>query len=312
MKSNLFKGIMMAFMAVALTSCSKDDDVMPNTDQTIVEIVSENNNFSMLRTAVVRAGLTATLDGSGPFTVFAPTNDAFKAAGFTTEASINEVPVETLKSILLYHVLASKVNASAIPTASNTAVETAGGDNIFVTKGEAGVFVNGAKVTQADVMASNGVIHVVDKVLMPPMGNIVETLVGNSEFSFLVAAVLRASEGSTDVRAVLESDGPFTVFAPTNQAFMNAGFASEQAIRAASPAALTSILTYHVVQARVFSSGLRNGLSVDALMGGPLTFDLSADATVKGTSNTSASRITGVDMVTENGVIHVIDQVLLP
>src|SRR5690606_36585794 len=103
-----------------------------------------------------------------------------------------------------------------------------------------------------------------------------------------------------------------TVFAPTNQAFMNAGFANEQAIRTASPAALTSVLTYHVIQGRVFSSSLQNGLSVDALMGGPLTFNLSGGATVKGTSNSSASKITEVDMVTENGVIHVIVQVLMP
>lgn len=302
----------MAFMAVALSSCSKDDEVMPKTDQTIVEIVSENNNFSMLRAAVVRAGLAATLNGSGPFTVFAPTNDAFKAAGFATEASINEVPVETLQSILLYHVLASQVNASAIPTGVNTEVETAGEEDIFITKGEAGVSVNGARVTQADVMARNGVIHVIDRVLMPPMGDIVETLAGNSQFSLLVAAVLRASEGGTNVRAVLEGDGPFTVFAPTNQAFINAGFASEQAIRAASPAALTSILTYHVVQSHVFSSALRNGLSVDALMGGPLTFTVGGGAAIKGTSNTTASNITTADMVTDNGVIHVIDQVLLP
>lgn len=312
MKTQLVKGVMMAFLAVAVTSCSNDDEVIPQTDQTIVEIVSENNNFSMLRAAVVRAGLAATLNGSGPFTVFAPSNDAFKAAGFATEASINEVPVETLRSILLYHVLPSKVNASTIPTASNTAVETAGEEDVFITKSDAGVFVNGAKVTQADVMASNGVIHVIDKVLMPPAGDIVETLVGDSRFSLLVAAVLRASEGGTNVRAVLEGDGPFTVFAPTNQAFVNAGFANEQAIRAASPAALTSILTYHVIQSRVFSSALRNGLSVDALMGGPLTFNISGGATVKGTSNATASKITAADMVTDNGVIHVIDQVLLP
>ncbi|MCK7556793.1 fasciclin domain-containing protein [Chitinophaga sedimenti] len=300
-----------AAVSVFFTSCSKDDD--NNTkDSTITAIVTTNNDFSLLETALVHAGLTTVLSGQGPFTVFAPNNAAFVAAGFDTEAKIKAVPAETLKKILLYHVLNQKVTASAIAMASNTPVKTVNEANIFVTKNASGVYVNGAMVTQADLMASNGVIHVINTVLMPPSGNIVEVAQGNPNFSLLVAAVLRASQGSTNVAQVLSGAGPLTVFAPTNQAFINAGFANAAAIQAADPAVLTSILTYHVVSGRVFSSDLTEGAKPATLNGGTVAITLTGGAKVKGNKNTTASNVTAANMVTTNGVIHVIDQVLLP
>src|SRR5690606_25385184 len=126
-KSILTKVFLVALMAVSFTSCKDDDGMMPQQEKSIVEIVVESNDFSMLEAAVVRAGLVETLSGNGPFTVFAPTNDAFKAAGFANEAAVTAAPVETLKAILLYHVLGSKAVASSIPTGNNTAIKTVGG-----------------------------------------------------------------------------------------------------------------------------------------------------------------------------------------
>lgn len=297
---------------VLISACSKDDDDEMAGDQTITDIVVSNNSFSLLETALVQAGLTGVLDGNGPFTVFAPNNEAFVAAGLDTEAKIKAVPVETLKQILLYHVVGQRVPSSGIASASNSPVKTAADLDVFVTKNAAGVFVNGASVVQADVVARNGVIHVINTVLMPPMGNIVQVAQGNPNFSMLVAAVLRASQGSTNVAQVLSGQGPLTVFAPTNQAFMNAGFADVAAIQAADPAVLTSILTYHVVGARVFSSDLAEGARPATVNGGTLTISLAGGAKVKGNKNTTASMISPANMVTTNGVIHVVDQVLLP
>lgn len=300
----------MALVAVA-SSCKKDDEPKM-AEKNIVEIVTTDNNFSLLAAAVVQADLVTTLSGNGPFTVFAPTNDAFVAAGLDTEAKIKALPKETLRNILLYHVASTAIQSSAIPTAANTPVKSASNIDLYVTKNDKGVFINGATVTKADVMATNGVIHVINKVLMPPAGNIVQAAQGNANFSFLVAAVVRASQGSTNVANVLSGTGPFTVFAPTNQAFMNAGFASIAAIQAADPATLTSILTYHVVPGRVFSTDLVDNMMPATVNGGKVTITLNGGAKVKGAKNASAATIAPTDMVTSNGVIHGIDQVLLP
>lgn len=304
--------IALAVISIA-TSCKKDEDELPvASDQNIVEIVVADSDFSLLEAAVKHADLVATLSGTGPFTVFAPTNEAFTAAGLDTEAKINALPKETLRNILLYHVAGSSIAAAAIPEGSNTAVKSASNIDLYVTKNNKGVYINGATVTQADVMVTNGIIHVINKVLMPPSGNIVEVAQSNPDFSLLVAAVLRASEGQTNLANVLSGDGPFTVFAPTNQAFMDAGFANVAAIQAADPATLTSILTYHVVAGRIFSTDLVDNSTAATVNGSNVTTTLNGGAKVKGAKNTSAANISSADVVTTNGVIHVIDQVLLP
>lgn len=304
--------MMTSIIATVLLSSCKDEKIPAPQDKTIAEIVVEDSNFSLLKTALIQADLVTTLSSDGKFTVFAPANDAFIAAGLDTEAKIKAVPVADLKKILLYHVLGQDVPSSSIANGSNTPVKTVAELDVFVTKNQSGVFVNGSKVTKADVRAKNGTIHVISSVLMPPAGNIVAVAQANPDFSFLVAAVLRASQGSTNVAQVLSGAGPLTVFAPTNQAFIKAGFANVAAIQAADPAVLTSILTYHVVAGRVFSSDLTEGAKPATVNGGTVTITLNGGAKVQGKSNTTASVIAPANLVTTNGVIHVIDQVLLP
>lgn len=303
-----------AVLACLMTTsaCTRDNDPNPEPNRNIVEVVASNNDFSLLATAVVHAGLAQTLSGSGPFTVFAPTNDAFRAAGLDTDAAIRALPADALRDILMYHVLTERVPAASIPQATNTEVETAAEIEAYVTRTSDGAYINGATVLQADVMASNGVIHVINKVLMPPMGDAVEALMDDENFSLLVAAVVRASEGSANLAEVLMGDGPFTVFAPTNQAFMDAGFSSAADIQAANPDMLAGILTYHVLAARVFSTDLVDGATPTTVNGADLTVSLTNGAKVEGNGNDSPSSITQADWITENGVIHVIDRVLLP
>lgn len=314
LKFNFVKksAMMIGIAATVLLLACKEDKKETVVEKTITDIVVSSPNFSLLKSALTQAGLVDVLKGKGPFTVFAPDNDAFAAAGLETEAKIKAVPVATLKKILLYHVVGQKVPASAIAMASNTPVPTAAELNVFVTKNASGVFVNGVMVKKADVMASNGVIHVINNVLMPPTGNIVQVAQANPNFSLLVAAVLRASEGSTNVAQVLSGAGPLTVFAPNNQAFIAAGFPDAAAIKAADPAVLTSILTYHVIGTRVFSSDLAEGAKPATVNGGMVTITLNGGAKVKGNKNSSPAVISPANIVTTNGVIHVINQVLLP
>ena len=213
----------------------------------------------------------------------------------------------------MYHVLGSKVSSSQIPQVSNTPETTLNGKQIFVTRTSSNsVFVNGVTVVTANTYCSNGIIHSVNRVLIPAVGNIVTSAVKNANLSYLVAAVLRASQGTTNVAAVLSGAGPFTVFAPTNQAVINSGFASTDAINAADPNTLASILTYHVIAGRIFSGDLTDGETPTTVIGEKLTINLMSGAQVKGASNSTASNIIATDIVATNGVIHVIDQVLLP
>lgn len=303
-----------SLLVFAVTSCKKDDS-MPVIDpgsQTIGAQVASNGDFSLLSEAATKAGLVSTLEGPGPLTVFAPTDEAFAASGITS-ATINTLSADDLKSILLYHTITSKILSSQVPAGPDAKVITASGDSVFVTNNSNGVFINGINVVNADLPASNGVIHTISKVLLPPSGNLVETLSADTTFSYLVAAVVRASTGSVNVADVLSNGGIFTVFAPTNDAFRAAGFATINDINAADPGTLTSILTYHVIAGRIFSSDLTDGAAPATLNGGAVTIALSASAaTVKGNSNSSASNIVNTNLMASNGVIHVIDQVLLP
>lgn len=310
MKTKKIFGLIAVCMLSIITGCSKKNDNM-TSNQSIAVLVSSNANLSLLKAAIVRAGLTETLSGSGTFTVFAPDNDAFAAAGLGSEDKINAVAVTTLKNILLYHVSGQVYDSGSIATGT-TEITTALQAKAYVSRNTNGVFVNGAFVKQADIRASNGVVHIINKVLMPPPGNLVATAQANANLTFLVAAVVRASAGNTNVAQVLAGNGPYTVFAPTNAAFQAAGFASINAIQTADPNTLANILTYHVIAARVLSTDLVDGAMPQTLNGGKVTISLSGGAKVKGNKNSTAANITAADVISTNGVVHVIDQVLLP
>lgn len=307
--------MLVSFVLFSFTACSSDDDNTtidpPGDEATITDIVANNPSFSMLKAAVVRTGLDEVLASDAEFTVFAPNNDAFGAAGLSND-DVENLPVQTLKDILLYHTVTSMVIAADVPAGPNAAVETANGNSIYLTNNDQGVFVNGVMVNQADIEASNGVIHVIGNVLMPPVGNIVETAQGNDDLSFLVAAVLRSSEGEVNVAAVLSGDNALTVFAPTNEAFQNAGFETIADIEIADPDDLAAILTYHVTSGWVFSSDLIDNQEVPMLNEETTTIGLSGMPTVMGMNNDEASNIVITNIVTTNGIVHVIDRVLLP
>jgi uncharacterized surface protein with fasciclin (FAS1) repeats len=162
----------LALSAFSFTACDKENDTV--TTPTIAAVVSNDANFSLLRNALVKAELVSTFEGAGTFTVFAPTNTAFAAIG-VDQAFIDRTDKVALGNVLKYHVLGSKVEAGAIATADNTEVTTLGG-KAFVTKNAGGVSINGAKVVTADVAASNGVIHVIDRAILPPAADIVAAL----------------------------------------------------------------------------------------------------------------------------------------
>jgi uncharacterized surface protein with fasciclin (FAS1) repeats len=313
-RSRLFALLALVGISVIVGACeSSTNATTPAGPGTIAAVASADARFTTLVRALTRADLVTTVQGAGPFTVFAPTNDAF--ARLLTDlklASIDDVPVATLKNILLYHVLGAKVAAADVKSGAATTAAAAPNNQIFLSKVGADVFINGGtKVIVADVAASNGVIHAIDRVLVPPTQNLVEIAVATpASFSSLVAAVTRAGVGST-----LTSAGPFTVFAPTNAAFAQLLTDLKVAsINDIPVATLQAVLLYHVVPGRVFSSDLTAGVVTTAKPTPPnsVTVAISPAVTVKASGNATASNVTSANILATNGVIHVIDRVLLP
>lgn len=317
--------LLLITLAFSFTACKKAD-TPPVAISTIGELINNGSRFTLLKQALVRAGLDGALAQSGTYTVFAPTDDAFKAFGYVDAAAINAAPVDLLKTVLQYHVLSTRINTSDIPTAINTSQQTVAGLPVYLSKvtstsatstsaTSATVSINGARILQADGVASNGTIHAIDRVLLPPVfGNIAATiqniplLLPTASFRLLQAAVAKAGIGAS-----LTATGPLTVFAPTDAAFKAVGI--DSAAIARTPATtLTSILSYHVLNSRTYTPLITSGSSLTTVQGGTITAGTSTTAlTVTGKGNGgTASTIIGPDITATNGVVHIIDRLLLP
>ena len=282
-----------------------DDEPEPN----IVEVAQNTPELSILVEAVVAAWLAPALS-TGTLTVFAPTNSAFAALltelGVTKEVLLADKAL--LTAVLTYHVLGTTVVRADIPVGKPLTplaggffkIETAGGAKI--TDGRNRV----SNITATDIRASNGVVHLIDRVLLPANRDIVATASALPDFSILVEAVVAAGLVST-----LQSAGPFTVFAPTNAAFADllAELNVSKAALLADKALLTKVLTYHVLPARVLKAEVPVNTAITTVQGGKFT--IGADLAITD-ENGRKSRIVATDVFTSNGVIHAIDKVLLP
>ena len=311
----------LSITAFLSSSCSKDDDDNGGQPNTIANVVSNTPDFSTLNAAIGRSTLGNTLAGAGPFTVFAPDNTAFTASGIS-QSVLNSLTPQQTTTILQYHTLPGSIASSAVPTGPNARVSTVSGDSVFVTRNANGVFVNGIRVTQADVAATNGVIHRIGRVLLPPAGNLVQSVTANTGASALVPldslnkAVGRVAAANPTLASALTTN-IFTVFAPTNAAFTQLlqalGLTDINQIPINT---LQSVLTLHVVPGRVFSSDLANG-SVGTVNGANITVALTGGANggpaVRGNGNGgSNANVTATNIMARNGVVHIIDRVLLP
>jgi transforming growth factor-beta-induced protein len=282
--------------------------------QTIVDIAAADGRFTTLVAAVQAAGLAETLGSEGPFTVFAPTDDAFAALPEgTLDSLLLPENQQQLTDILLYHVVPGKVMAADVAGMDGQMADTAlEGQQIGITTDMGNVYLNeNTQVIITDIEASNGVIHVIDSVLLPPSDgtamesmDIVDTAVADGRFTTLVAAVQAAELVDT-----LKGEGPFTVFAPTDEAFaaLPAG-TLDSLLLPENQQQLTDILLYHVVPGRVMASDVTGLSSASTVLGQDVTVTVQ-DGSVFLNDNV---QIIITDIETSNGVIHVLDAVLLP
>ncbi|HET8935783.1 MAG TPA: fasciclin domain-containing protein [Polyangiales bacterium] len=259
-----------------------DEVLLPPGD--IIEVATAAGKFTKLAAALTSASLVDTLKGEGPFTVFAPTDDAF--------AKLSAAPTgDALKTVLLYHVLKGTVGTLDLKE-GGAATTVAGSPVLFTLKD--GAKINDAVISVTNVVAKNGVIHVIDSVIVPPAADIVATAVAAGSFTKLAAALT-----SADLVPALQAPGPFTVFAPTDAAF-------EMLASTPSGDALENVLLYHVVEGAVGSGNLVAGAVPSLLKDKSLTIDLSNGVKVNDATVTTAN------ILTKNGIIHVIDKVLVP
>ena len=312
---NLIKKIGLVLLGTfVLTSCSDEDD---NYDKNVYNIVATDADFSNLKAAIDKAGLATTLQSSGTFTVFAPSNAAFtaflQANGF---ASLEQVPTATLKEILLNHVLSTEVKAAQVTTGyvstlAKGAASSSRNLSMYINTSN-GVKINGvSNVTKTDIDATNGVIHKVDAVIGLP--TIVTHATANPNFTTLVAALTRNDMPNFVSILSGTANSPFTVFAPTNTAF--SGLLTElnlSGLSAIPQATLENTLKYHVVAgANVAATDLTNNMMVTTFQGGKFTITTTGGAKITDAKN-RVSNIVATDVQCSNGIIHVIDKVILP
>jgi transforming growth factor-beta-induced protein len=288
----------------------------PAAAKDIVATAVGAGQFNTLVAAVKAAGLVGALQGKGPFTVFAPTDEAFAKLPAGTVESLLKDP-KTLANILLYHVVPGAVKAEAVK--DGLTAKTLQGSPVTFKVMDGKAMIDGASIVATDVMASNGVIHVIDSVILPPAKaaapaaapaaaaaapaakDIVATAVGAGQFNTLVAAVKAAG-----LVGALQGKGPFTVFAPTDEAFAKLPAGTVESLLK-DPKALANILLYHVVPGAVKAEAVKDGLTAKTLQGSPVTFKVT-----DGKAMIDGANIVATDVMASNGVIHVIDSVILP
>jgi len=285
------------------------DQPLPN----LVETALNAGDFTILTAALEATGLNSVLaDSAREFTVFAPNDEAFRALG---EEAINALLAEpdTLRDILLYHVLAdARVDAATAISLAGSTTTTANGDDIALSLDEGKLFVNRSEVIATDIVASNGIIHVLDSVLQPPadndpqpLGSIIETASAAGSFNSLLAALQ-----ATGLDAVLaDTDATFTVFAPTDEAIAKLGQDTIDALLA-DPQTLSDILLYHVIAGQAVDSTTAislSGSSVESANGDSLAISLDGERLL-----INQSEVIAADIQASNGIIHAIDTVLIP
>jgi len=283
----------------------RDASVMPasmNGYKDIVETAVGAGQFKTLVAAVKAAGLVNALQGDGPFTVFAPTDAAFADLPEGTVSNLLKPENrDLLRSILTYHVVPGEVPASRVVGLDRA--ETLNGQRIDIAVRDGGVRIDKARVVKADIDCSNGIIHVIDRVIMPSTSNIVETAAEAGSFSTLLKAATEAGLAGT-----LSGDGPFTVFAPTDEAFQDLGMGTvRDLLKPENRSKLRSILKYHVVSGRVFADEAIEARRAKTLEGGEVRARI-----VDGRVRINQARVLNSDIEASNGIVHVIDSVLIP
>jgi len=274
------------------------------TAQTVLDIVVDSPNHNTLETAVLAAGLEGALAGDGPFTVFAPTDAAFAMIDADVLNGLLADPKGALTDVLTYHVVAGVADGSNI--SDGLAISTLQGQNLTFSVNDGGIFINNIKVSVADIKASNGVVHVINAVLIPTPATVtpetVMDIIAGSDVHTQLNSLVTSAQLDDDLRGA----GPFTVFAPVDAAFGALPTEVVNALVADPTGALANVLLYHVTSGVAASSNIMDGTQVSNLLSKTINFSVNDDGVFVNNVKVSVA-----DLKAKNGIVHVIDAVLL-
>jgi uncharacterized surface protein with fasciclin (FAS1) repeats len=316
-KQYLVLALFVLFALVQLNAgCNKSVPPAPEPSS-IAGLINTGINFTILKAAMVKAGLEPQLNSAGNFTMFAPTNSAFATKGITI-ATINAASQSSISELLKYHIINTQAVKQANFPAMHTAINSMATTNnaLYLNLNNALGLVNGFKLAQANIQANNGFIHVLDTVLTAPSQNIWAICNADTSLKLFRQAVNKTTTGATNILTLLNGTNNYSVFAPTNTAFKSAGYDST-AIANATATTLSSLLQYHLVNGFVFSTYLNNLDVLNTLntmaANQPRAF-ISSDLFIKGNanSNTNQAKVITANNLATNGVLHIVNNVILP
>lgn len=309
MSENPFKlfHFLLLSMSVFLFSCSDETPLKPKT---ATDLIIEDSNFSTFYAAIKHAEMVDALK-SGNFTVFAPNNEAFENSGYPTAEGITSLSKDSVRNIIAYHIIPGKVlKSDAIVKQENSQYMTQAVDDIYVSRYDSVLYVNGARVIRSDVNIDNGVMHIIDHVLTPPRKNIFQELYSNPRFSFLTAAIVKA--GSPVINLLNSPSSVYTLLAADNDAFARSGYATLESIEAENAERIANILQYNIVLGRLFTGSIL-GDKITPVKGPNILVTTNNGIKLTGSGNSGQpALITDPNHIAKNGIIHYIDRLLLP
>ncbi len=305
----------MLLLMVGLVGC-KEDAPQPKS---ISDVLLDQQDLTILRAAINHAGLQDAFKTS-TVTLFAPNDDGFKASGYANTDAITSLPPEQVRAMIMNHVIPSSLPVASMPQGLNNPVKMMSGARLFLSNTDGVPYLNQGKSTLSNILANNGVIHVINRVIPKPTQSLAQVIKNTAEFSLFRQAVRRAIAGDprlatfyADTLGSFPVDPAYTMFIPTNQA-MVAGKLSQAEINTTSPIVLARIVSYHIVLSRYFSTLMPSGNM--AMFDASFTTVVDAKPAgikITGRGNpTPPANVTKTDVTATNGLIHVIDKVLIP
>lgn len=304
MKKTFFAYLFLGVSAFTITSCDKNNSDINPPPVNIADIISGNPDFSMMESAIVRSGLETQIRNATNITFFISDNAAFQNAGID-QNYLNNLSVDDLTALVLYHEIDHTINSTEFPLGDT--ITTVSNLHVFSNINDNGIYINGIRIKTADVQATNGIVHLLTKALVPPSGTIYDIITGNTDLTLLKAAVDKAGLAST-----LQNGGKLTLFAPTDEAFHDAGYMNVSDIDNADHDVITKIVKDHIVSTEFFQADFLAGTTLKNQQGDVLVVSATPPSIGLTGSSQPPSMVTSFDLLKTNGVTQIIDRVILP